>query len=99
MSSTSVARSAGTSTSSSTGTRSATGVVSPTRSPTIRRCTSCRLCPEVDVTSSLLHVATRKGMFVVDGAGHRAHVTGAHFLGDNVTLTLTDPRDGAWYAV
>jgi len=48
---------------------------------------------------SLLHVATRKGLFVVDGAGSRAQVRDAHFLGDNVTLTATDRRDGAWYAV
>lgn len=49
--------------------------------------------------TSLLHVATRKGLFVVDGAGASASVTDAHFVGDNVTLTTTDPRDGAWYAV
>jgi photosystem II stability/assembly factor-like uncharacterized protein len=49
--------------------------------------------------SSLLHVATRKGLFVVDGAGERARVTVAHFVGDNVPLTSTDRRDGTWYAV
>ncbi len=51
------------------------------------------------MSSSLLHVATRKGLFVIDGPGERARVCAAHFLGDNVPLTLTDPRDDAWYAV
>lgn len=46
-----------------------------------------------------LHVATRKGLFVVEGRGADARITGEHFVGDNVSLTLTDPRDGAWYAV
>ena len=46
-----------------------------------------------------LHVSTRKGLFVIEGRGANARITGEHFLGDNVTLTLTDPRDGAWYAV
>ena len=46
-----------------------------------------------------LHIGTRKGMFVVDGTGADATVVGEHFVGDNVPLTTTDPRDGAWYAV
>src|SRR5262249_41101972 len=46
-----------------------------------------------------VHVATRKGLFVIEGAGHRAHVAAAHFVGDNVPLSLGDRRDGAWYAV
>jgi hypothetical protein len=49
--------------------------------------------------SSLLHVATRKGLFVVEGVGASAAVVSAHFVGDNVPLTASDPRDGAWYAV
>lgn len=44
-------------------------------------------------------VSTRKGLFVVEGAGAAARVTNTAFLGDNVTLTFTDPRDGTWYAV
>jgi photosystem II stability/assembly factor-like uncharacterized protein len=51
------------------------------------------------MTDSMVHVATRKGLFVVDGRGADAGVVAAHFVGDNVTITLTDPRDGAWYAV
>ena len=47
----------------------------------------------------VIHVSTRKGMFVIEGVGANAHIVAEHFLGDNVTLTLTDPRDGAWYAV
>jgi photosystem II stability/assembly factor-like uncharacterized protein len=51
------------------------------------------------MTTPVLHVATRKGLFVVEGAGSAARITAEHFLGDNVALTLTDPRDGMWYAV
>ena len=51
------------------------------------------------MTGTLLHVGTRKGLFVVDGSGANARVVAEHFLGDNVNLTLTDPRDGTWYAV
>lgn len=51
------------------------------------------------MTGTRLHIGTRKGMFVVDGAGADATVVGEHFVGDNVPLTATDPRDGAWYAV
>lgn len=47
----------------------------------------------------LIHVATRKGLFVVRGTDASSAIVGEHFLGDNVTLTLTDDRDGAWYAV
>ncbi len=49
--------------------------------------------------SQLLHVATRKGLFVVDGVGAQATIVGEHFVGDNVMLTLADHRDGTWYAV
>ncbi|MFZ9629187.1 MAG: WD40/YVTN/BNR-like repeat-containing protein [Ilumatobacteraceae bacterium] len=51
------------------------------------------------MSNQLLHVATRKGLFVVDGEGSDARIVGEHFVGDNVPLTCTDPRDGAWYAV
>lgn len=51
------------------------------------------------MSTQQLHVATRKGLFVLEGVGADAHIVGEHFLGDNVSLTLTDPRDGAWYAV
>ncbi len=43
-------------------------------------------------------VSTRKGLFEL---GHRRGgwaITDSHFLGDNVTLALHDPRDGADYA-
>ena len=45
-----------------------------------------------------LLVSTRKGLFVLarrDGAWVLERTA---FLGDNVTLALADPRDGAWYA-
>ena len=49
--------------------------------------------------SDSLLVSTRKGLFVVGREGRgRWTIQGTHFLGDNVTLSLADPRDGAWYA-
>jgi len=42
-------------------------------------------------------VSTRKGLFEVDRTDGWA-VGAAHFLGDPVSLSLVDPRDGAWYA-
>jgi len=49
--------------------------------------------------SDLLLVSTRKGLFAVRRAGPgRWRVEATSFLGDNVTLALPDPRDGAWYA-
>jgi hypothetical protein len=42
----------------------------------------------------MLLVSTRKGLFTVE---HGA-ITAVDFLGDNVSLTLTDPRDGTDYA-
>jgi hypothetical protein len=48
---------------------------------------------------STLLVSTRKGLFTVTGRGGDARITGASFVGDNVTLALADRRDGTWYAV
>ena len=48
---------------------------------------------------SRVQVATRKGLFLIEGAGTEANVSDAHFVGDNVALTLYDNRDGAMYAV
>lgn len=45
-----------------------------------------------------IRVATRKGLFTVDKTGGEWKVTGSAFLGDPVTLVLTDRRDGASYA-
>jgi len=45
-----------------------------------------------------LHVATKKGLFVYDLSGGKITLTGRHFLGDNLSLTGADPRDGTWYA-
>lgn len=45
-----------------------------------------------------LHVATKKGLFVYDLNGGKTALTGRHFLGDNLSLTGADPRDGTWYA-
>ena len=43
-------------------------------------------------------ISTRKGLFTLEGRGAHARVAAAAFVGDNVTLALADPRDGAWYA-
>ena len=48
--------------------------------------------------SDRLLVSTRKGLFTVMRNGGNWDITGVDFLGDNVTLTLTDPRDGKSYA-
>jgi hypothetical protein len=49
--------------------------------------------------SDAMLVSTRKGLFtVVRGEGGEWRVEGASFVGDNVTLTLPDGRDGTWYA-
>ena len=42
-------------------------------------------------------ISTRKGLFVAELAGGDYQVTRAHFVGDNVTLAMVDPR-GGWYA-
>lgn len=46
-----------------------------------------------------LLVSTRKGLFVVAGSGDSARIVRTAFLGDNVTITRVDRRDGTWYAV
>ena len=43
-------------------------------------------------------VSTRKGLFELAKRGITWAVKDAHFLGDNVTLALHDPRDGTDYA-
>jgi photosystem II stability/assembly factor-like uncharacterized protein len=48
--------------------------------------------------SDLILVSTRKGLFPIQREGGRWTVHDPHFLGDNVSLALADPRDGAWYA-
>ena len=48
--------------------------------------------------SDTLLVSTRKGLFTVARKGGAWEIAGVDFLGDNVTLTLTDPRDGRRYA-
>lgn len=49
--------------------------------------------------SNTLHIGTRKGFFVAEGSGRDARITGEHFVGDNVVLSSTGPRDGARYVV
>jgi len=51
----------------------------------------------VKVSDKLL-VSTRKGLFTILRTAGRWDIAAVDFLGDNVTLTLTDPRDGRSYA-
>jgi hypothetical protein len=46
----------------------------------------------------LLHIATRKGLFVVQRNAGGWHVDSPHFPGEPVTQVLADPADGTWYA-
>jgi hypothetical protein len=48
--------------------------------------------------SDTVFVSTRKGLFTVSRTGHKWEITSADFLGDNVTIALTDRRDGRRYA-
>ncbi len=48
--------------------------------------------------SDQLLVATRKGLFTFSKAQHGWTVSRTDFLGDNLSMVLTDPRDGAVYA-
>ena len=43
-------------------------------------------------------VASRKGLFVWEGAGTGWRIAALHFAGEPVTSVLADPRDGHWYA-
>jgi hypothetical protein len=48
--------------------------------------------------SDMLLIATRKGLFTVSRKAGQWQITGTDFLGDNVSITLTDRRDGRHYA-
>ncbi len=48
--------------------------------------------------SDRILVSTRKGLFHVARGPAGWSIDGTDFLGDNVTLTLSDPRDGRTYA-
>lgn len=48
--------------------------------------------------SNALLVSTRKGLFTVERRARQWAISKADFLGDNVTLTFTDRRDGTTYA-
>ncbi|HEY3519980.1 MAG TPA: exo-alpha-sialidase, partial [Rhodanobacteraceae bacterium] len=49
--------------------------------------------------SDLLLVSTRKGLFVLERGKGAWRIARREFLGDNVALAMSDPRDGSWYAV
>ena len=48
--------------------------------------------------STRFHVATRKGLFTLDRGASRWSISKASFDGDNCTLVMHDPRDGALLA-
>jgi photosystem II stability/assembly factor-like uncharacterized protein len=48
--------------------------------------------------SDRLLVSTRKGLFVLQREAEAWRIAQEAFLGDNVAVTLADPRDGSWYA-
>ena len=48
--------------------------------------------------SDTLLVSTRKGLFTVSRKAKQWEITAVDFLGDNVTITLSDRRDGRRYA-
>lgn len=48
--------------------------------------------------SNRCHVATRKGLFTIERGGSGWAIARAHFLGDNCTLVMHDPRDGSLLA-
>jgi photosystem II stability/assembly factor-like uncharacterized protein len=48
--------------------------------------------------SDRILVSTRKGLFTVARGSRGWEIARTDFLGDNVTLTATDPRDGRTYA-
>ena len=51
-----------------------------------------------DDMGEMLLVSTRKGLFWIKRRHGRWGIDRADFLGDNVTLTLSDPRNGRHYA-
>jgi len=48
--------------------------------------------------SDRLHVATRKGLFFLERGSSGWNIHRTAFLGDPVSMTLSDPRDGTLYA-
>ena len=48
--------------------------------------------------SSRCHVSTRKGLFTLERGAEGWRIVRTSFLGDNVTLTANDERDGSLYA-
>lgn len=48
--------------------------------------------------SNRCHVATRKGLLTVDRSASGWTVSKAQFVGDNITLTMRDPRNGNVFA-
>lgn len=45
-----------------------------------------------------IRVGTRKGLFTIEKVSEQWKVTDVAFIGDPITMVLTDPRDGASYA-
>jgi hypothetical protein len=47
--------------------------------------------------SNRILASTRKGLFALEPGSNGWRVTTTAFLGENITLTMVDPRDGGWY--
>ncbi len=53
----------------------------------------------MNASGSRVVVSTRKGLFTIDRSpSGEWRIANVSFVGDPVTLSLVDPRDGAWYA-
>ena len=50
------------------------------------------------MVSDKLLVSTRKGLFTISRKAAQWQIAAVEFLGDNVSITLTDHRDGRSYA-
>src|SRR5471030_3086614 len=67
------------------------------RSRPIPKSISCKLFLEVDM-SDRAYIGTRKGLFEIYRTHEAWHLDQQHFLGDPVSMVLSDRRDGALYA-
>jgi photosystem II stability/assembly factor-like uncharacterized protein len=60
--------------------------------------TRFRIHFERNTLPPLIHIATRKGLFTLARNSRSWSIAQASFLGDNCSMSLHDPRDGAIYA-
>lgn len=58
----------------------------------------CQVVESLQGESVKLRISTRKGLFVYEKQGTHWQISQSAFLGDPVTLTMVDPRNGRQYA-